>query len=365
MFDLADLEQAVQVVAQSTPPTPQHRWPGLCRRVGCEVWVKHENHTLIGAFKVRGGLVLLDELQRAGDLPERIVTATRGNHGQSIPFAARRYGVPVTVLAPKGNSVEKNAAMVGWGAELAEFGDDFEDARVEAIRRAEATGAYLAPPFHPALARGVATYALELFNAVRDLHAVYVPIGMGSGICGLIRTRDLLGLSTEIVGVVAAGAPAMARSFAAGRLVATDAATTCADGVACRVPMQAPLDMVLAGAADVVEVDDASIAEAMRVLFTDTHNVAEGAGAAAFAALMQERTKRAGQRVAVVLSGGNVDAAVFREVLGVDPRRKAKLDALRQLQQRLALDAEGVAAWCRDTTRGRHRTSAQRLDRLL
>ena len=315
MFDLAGLEQAREVVAAAMPPTPQYCWPGLCRHLGGEVWVKHENHTPIGAFKVRGGLVLLDELKRAGRLPDRIVTATRGNHGQSIPFAARRFGVPVTVFAPQGNSVEKNQAMRGWGAKLIEFGNDFEDARLEAVRCAEAEGALIVPPFHPALVRGVATYALELFSAVAALDAVYVPIGMGSGICGLIRTRDLLGLKTDIVGVVAAKAPAMARSLAAGEVVATDSADTFADGMACRVPMAEPLAIVRKGAARVVEVSEAEIAEAMSTLYRLTHNVAEGAGAAALAALTQERARQAGKRVGVILSGGNVDAEVFRAVL--------------------------------------------------
>ena len=315
MFDLAGLEQARDVVAAAMPPTPQYCWPGLCRHLGAEVWVKHENHTPIGAFKVRGGLVLLDELKGSGQLPDRIFTATRGNHGQSIPFAARRLGVPVTVFAPKGNSVEKNQAMRGWGAELIEFGNDYEDARREAVRRAEAEGVLIVPPFHPALVRGVATYALELFSAVAALDAVYVPIGMGSGICGLIRTRDLLGLKTDIIGVVAAKAPAMARSVAAGEVVATDSADTFADGLACRVPMAEPVAIVQQGAARVVQVSEAKIAEAMRTLYRLTHNVAEGAGAAALAALEQERERQAGRRVGVILSGGNVDAEVFRAVL--------------------------------------------------
>ncbi|MCY3838708.1 MAG: threonine dehydratase [Gammaproteobacteria bacterium] len=316
MFDLTDLEAAQRVVARAMPPTPQYRWPGLCRRTGCEVWLKHENHTPTGAFKVRGGLVLLDELAQAGKLPQRMVTATRGNHGQSVPFAAVPQGVKVSVFAPKGNSVEKNAAMVGWGAELVEAGNDYDEAREAANRHADTEGALYVPPFHPALVRGVATYALELFTAVPDLDAVYVPIGMGSGICGLIRARDLLGLKTEIVGVVAARAPAMARSVAAGRVVETDAADTFADGMACRVPMPEPLEIVLRGAARVAEVSEAGIAAAMRALYADTHNVAEGAGAAAFAALMEERERQRGKRVAVILSGGNVDGDVFREVLG-------------------------------------------------
>ena len=255
MFDLVELRQAQEVVARHMSPTPQYAWPGLGGVSGCEVWLKHENHTPICAFKVRGGLVLLDELQRGPGLPHKMVTATRGNHGQSIPYAACRLGVPVTVYAPRGNSQEKNAAMTGWGAELVEFGDDFEESRLESVRVADAEGAMKVPPFHPALVRGVATYALELFEAVADLDAVYVPIGMGSGVCGVIRTRDLLGLQTEVIGVVAKKAAALARSLEAGRVVASDTANTFADGMACRVPMEEPLAMIRAGAERVVEVD--------------------------------------------------------------------------------------------------------------
>ena len=318
----ADMERARQVVGEAMSPTPQYSWPGLCARAGCEVWLKHENHTPIGAFKVRGGLVYLDELKRCGELSSgsatpRLVTATRGNHGQSIPFAARRYDVPTTVFVPHGNSVEKNAAMRAWGAELVEFGHDFDAAREESERQAAANGALQVPAFHPAFVRGAATYALELFNAVTDLDAVYVPIGMGSGICGLIGARDLLGLKTEIVGVVATGAPAMARSFEAGRVVETNAATTFADGMACRVPMPEALAIIRASAARIVEVGDDEIASAMRAIYADTHNVAEGAGAAAFAALLKERQQRGetDQRLAAILTGGNVDADVFRSVL--------------------------------------------------
>ena len=316
MFNLDGLRQARDVIARHMPPTPQYRWPGLCDLAGCEVWLKHENHTPIGAFKVRGGLVLLDELRRGPGLPRKIVTATRGNHGQSIPYAACRLGVPVTVYAPKGNGVEKNAAMMGWGADLIEFGDDFEESRLEAVRVAEEEDAMIVPPFHHALVRGVATYALELFEAVAKLDAVYVPIGMGSGVCGVIQVRDLLGLKTEVIGVVAKNAAAMARSMEAGRVVATDSANTIADGMACRVPMEEPLQIVSKGAARLVEVGDEEIAEAMRVLYRNTHNLAEGAGAAAFAALMQEREKQSGRKVAAILTGGNVDAEVFRRVLG-------------------------------------------------
>ena len=315
MFTLDELAQAQTLIAAHMAPTPVYRWPGLCRRAGCDVWLKHENHTPIGAFKVRGGLVYLNELSRGQRLPRGIVTATRGNHGQSIPFAARLYGVPVTVLVPEGNSVEKNAAMRGWGADVVEHGRDFDMAREEAGRRAEAEELLFAPSFHPALVRGVATYALELFRAVGDLDRVYVPIGMGSGICGLIATRDLLGLKTKIVGVVAAEAPAVALSVAAGRIVETNSADTFADGMACRVPMPEPLAIIRPGAARVIQVTEAEIAAAMRALYADTHNVAEGAGAAAYAGLMQERGGLKGRRVAAILTGGNVDTDVFRTVL--------------------------------------------------
>lgn len=315
MFDLAELQAAHRTVQQAMAPTAQYRWPCLCRSVGCEVWVKHENHTPIGSFKLRGGLVLIEELAAGGRMPAELVTATRGNHGQSIPFAARRFGVPVTVCVPKGNSREKNEAITAWGGELVEAGEDLEAASAEAERRAESGAALGVPSFHPALVRGVATYAWELFQAVRDIDSIYVPIGKGSGICGVIRTRDLLGLSTEVVGVVAAGAPAMARSVAAGRLVSTAAAATMADGIACRTPHAEAFEIVRQGAARIVEVSEAEIAQAMRILYRTTHNVAEGAGAAALAALRQERLRQTGRRVAVVLSGGNVDADVFRAVL--------------------------------------------------
>jgi threonine dehydratase len=317
-FSLADLEAAAATVYRTMPATPQYLWPLLATDLGCEVWVKHENHTPTGAFKVRGGLVMLDRLAREGQLPAGMITATRGNHGQSIPFAARRHGVPVTVLVPRGNGREKNASMRGWGAELIEYGADFDTARVEAARLAEARGLAFVPSFHPLLVLGVATYALELFRAVSELDTVYVPIGMGSGICGLIRTRELLGLGTEIVGVVSSGADAFARSLAAGHVVETAVARTFADGMACRVPMPEAFDVVREGAARIVTVTDGEVARAMRDLYRATHNVAEGAGAAALAALRREAPRQRGRRVAVILTGGNVDAGLFADVLRGD-----------------------------------------------
>lgn len=316
LFTLDALQTARALVYRHMPPTPQFAWPLLADRVGTEVWVKHENHTPTGAFKVRGGLVYLDELTRSQPDCPGIVTATRGNHGQSIPFAARAFGIPVEVLVPKGNSVEKNSAMRGWGASVETFGDDFEDARQEAVRRGEEDGKHIIGPFHEPLVRGVATYALELFEAVPDLDVVYAPIGMGSGICGLITVRDLLGLKTEIVGVVSAGADAYALSYEAGKVVSTNTTrTVLGDGMDCRAPWEQPVDIIHKGAARVVRVTDDEIAEAMRIYYTDTHNIAEGAGAAPLAAALQERDRLKGQKTGVILSGGNVDSDKFAKVL--------------------------------------------------
>ncbi len=313
LFTLDQLEAAAALVGTRVPPTPQYAWPLLAERAGCEVWVKHENHTPIGAFKVRGGLVYMDEMRRSG--VKEVATATRGNHGQSIPFAATPLGIRARIWAPEDNSVEKNAAMRAWGAELTLHGRDFDEARLECIRVAAEEGLHMVPSFHPLLVRGVATYALELLRAAPPLDVVYVPIGMGSGCCGLIETRDLLGLKTEIVGVVSAHADAYARSFEAGRAVETDSARTFADGMACRSPAEDALEIMSRGLARMVRVTDDEVADAMRALYADTHNLAEGSGATAFAALMQERERMAGRRAGVILSGGNVDRAWFAEVI--------------------------------------------------
>ncbi|MFJ4054343.1 threonine dehydratase [Pseudomonas sp. NPDC089743] len=315
MFDLAALREAADYVHQHVPATPQHAWPLLAERLGCKVWVKHENHAPTGAFKVRGGLVYVRSLLAGGNPPRGLVTATRGNHGQSMALAARQAGIALVIVVPEGNSSEKNAAMRSLGAELVEYGVDFDVAREEAARLAEELGYAMVPSFHPELVRGVATYALELFEAVRDLDCVYVPIGMGSGICGLIQARNLLGLSTQIVGVVSSAADAYAQSFEQGRIVTTATAETFADGMACRVPHPQAFALVHEHAARIVRVTDSEVAEAMRVYHEATHNTAEGAGAAALAALMQERERQAGKRVAVVLSGANVDRGRYAQIL--------------------------------------------------
>jgi threonine dehydratase len=309
--DLAALESAAELVYRVMPATPQICWPLLCARACAEVWVKHENHTPTGAFKVRGGIVYMDQLRRLEPGVTGVATATRGNHGQSVAFAAARSGLRAVIVVPHGNSPEKNAAMRAFGAELIEHGADFQEAYEYLVGFAEAESLHLVRSFDPALVAGVGTYALELFRAVPSLETVYVPVGMGSGICGVIAARNALGLRTEIVGVVASGAPAYALSFAAGRAV-TAGADTMADGLACRVPDPAALEIMLAGASRFVTVDDAEIQAAMRHLFSDTHSAAEGAGAAALAALLKERS---GRRCAVILSGANVDSEVFARVL--------------------------------------------------
>jgi threonine dehydratase len=312
MFSLPELEAALALVHQSFPGTPQYQWPLLAERSGTELWVKHENHTPTGAFKLRGGLIYAERLRRERPHVRGIVSATRGNHGQSLAWAGRRYGVDVTVVVPQGNSVEKNAAMRAFGARLIEHGDDFEMARDEASRLAVAEHLEFAPSFAPDLVKGVATYALELFRAAPPLDALYVPIGLGSGICGAILVRDLLGLATEIIGVQAAGAAAYARSFDEGRVVALNRADTQADGVAVRLPDADAFAIIRQGASRIVTVSDDAIAEAIRAYWTDTHNLVEGAGAAPFAALLQEKARMAGKRVGVVISGGNIDLALFR-----------------------------------------------------
>jgi len=311
-----DIEQAARCVYQVMPATAQYAWPLLAERLGCTVWVKHENHTPTGAFKVRGGITFMRWLKQAHPNVRGIVSATRGNHGQSVALAAAAAGLRALIVVPLGNSVEKNNAMRGFGGEVVEFGRDFDEAREEAARLAQTQGLYLVPPFHFELVKGVATYALELFTAAPVLHTVYVPIGCGSGICAVIAARDALGLDTQVVGVVSTEAAAAKLSFESGSLCETASANTFADGLAVRKPIPEAFERYLAGAARIVSVDDAEIAEAMRVYYTDTHNLAEGAGAAALAALMQERGAMAGKKVGVILSGGNVDRTVYAKVIG-------------------------------------------------
>ena len=318
MFNLDQLERAHEIVGHAVPPTPAHAWPLLSERLGANAIVKHENHTPAGAFKVRGGLVYVDHLKRDHPQVRGLITATRGNHGQSVAFAGRRHGLPVTIYVPHGNSVEKNRAMAAFGANLIEYGEDFQAAREEAVRVARRDGLEMVPSFHRDIVLGVATYALELFRAAPDLDVLYVPIGQGSGICGCILARDLLGLKTEIVGVQSTEAPSYALSFAAGTIVSTNSSNTLADGMATRVPDADALVIIRKGASHIVQVTDDEVGSAIRALWTDTHNLAEGAGAAALAAALQEKPKLRGKRVGLVLSGGNIDFELFRRWVMAD-----------------------------------------------
>jgi threonine dehydratase len=321
LFTLDELHQAAALVHRQMDPTPQYRWPLLAARTGAEVWVKHENHGPTGAFKVRGGITYIDWLGRTDPACPGIITATRGNHGQSQARAAVAAGLRAVIYVPRGNSLEKNAAMRAFGAELVEFGEDFDEAKDEAVRVAGAQGLHRVPPFDRELVRGVATYGLEFFTACPDLDTVYVPIGAGSGICGVIAARDALGLATEVVGVVSAEAPCAKLSAEAGRPIATNSSRTFADGMAVRVPVAEALAIYGPGAARIVAVTEAEIAAAVRAYYTDTHNLAEGAGAAALAALIRERDLMRGRKVGLILSGGNIDTGWMATILRGDTPR--------------------------------------------
>jgi len=318
MFKLSEIEDAAALVHQHVPPTPQHRWPLLCRRTGCEVWVKHENHTPIGAFKLRGGITYLSDLRRRQPDVPGVITATRGNHGQSIASAAAILGLKATIVVPERNSVEKNAAMTAQGGNLVIHGHDFQAALEHARELAAADGLYMIESFEPALVVGVASYSFELFNKLPDLDTVYVPIGLGSGICGTMASRDALDRKAKVVGVVAENAAAYALSFAQGKPVSTNSADTFADGMACRVPVAGAVALINAGAERIVTVTEEEIKSAVRAYYSDTHNLAEGAGAAPLAALIKEKDRMAGKKVGLVLSGGNIDKALYREILAKD-----------------------------------------------
>ncbi|WP_306004826.1 threonine dehydratase [Aquicoccus porphyridii] len=315
MFTEAELDDAHRLVTRYMTPTPAHDWPLLAQALGSQVIVKHENHAPTGAFKVRGGITFMDWLKRNHPRMQGIVTATRGNHGQSQARAATAMGLRAKIFVPHGNSTEKNAAMRAFGAELVEHGADFDEARGAAMRAAETEPLFPVPPFHTELVRGVATYGLELFRAHPDLDVVYVPVGCGSGLCGTLAARDALGLSTEIVGVVSDRAAGAKLSVEAGHLVETNAADTFADGMAVRVPVGEAFDIYSEKAHHIGAVSDAEIADAIRLYYTATHNLAEGAGAAALALALREKDRLEGRKVGVVLSGGNIDMGWFRTLL--------------------------------------------------
>ncbi|SCK21561.1 threonine dehydratase [Variovorax sp. HW608] len=317
-FTPEEVESARAIVRATVPPTPQYAWPLLRERLGITVWVKHENHTPAGAFKVRGGLTYFDALVRNEPNVAGVISATRGNHGQSVGWAARRYGIPATIVVPHGNSVEKNAAMRALGVTLLEHGDEFQSAREHAIALAAERGLHMVPSYHRELVRGVMTYWLEFFESFApgdEPDVVYVPIGLGSGFCAAAAARAFTSAHSKLIGVVSAHATSFLDSYRAGRVIAAPVSTRLADGMACRIAEDEALQVILREAEDIVAVSDDEVAEAMRVLFADTHNVAEGAGAAALAAAMQQRERLQGRSAGVALTGGNVDSDVFARVL--------------------------------------------------
>jgi threonine dehydratase len=313
--DKSELDAAAQIVYRAMPPTPQYSWPLLNEALGAEAWIKHENHTPTGAFKVRGGLVYIQELSRRAPQVRGVISATRGNHGQSVGFAVRRHGLHATIVVPHGNSREKNAAMRALGVNLIEHGHDFQESREHARRLADAERLHMIPSYHRDLVSGVASYWMELFSAQADLDTVFVPIGQGSGICAAIAAREALGLSTRIVGVVSAHALAYKLSFEQKRRIESPVSTVTADGMACRVPDEESLDIILRHADDVVAVSDEEVEAAMRLYYLATHNLAEGAGAAPLAAALQMKERLSGRRIGLPLCGGNVDHDRFARIL--------------------------------------------------
>jgi len=312
---LDEIAEAQKLVYALMSPTPQISWPLLNQKLEASVWVKHENHTPIGAFKARSAVAYAAELFRNADGIKGMITATRGNHGQSVALAGQRFKVPVTIVVPYGNSIEKNTAMRSQGAHLIEFGKDFQESREHAEKLAQEQGLHFVPNYHHGIVKGVATYWMELFSAIPDLDRAYVPVGMGSGICAACAVRNGMNLKTKIVGVVSEGAPAHALSFEARRKIEAPVTTLIADGMACRLPDEEALEIMLRYVDHIVQVSDDEIRNAMRIYFSDTHNVVEGAGAAALAAALKEKRSFRGKRIALIATGGNVDREVFAQVL--------------------------------------------------
>src|SRR5579863_8478375 len=312
---LEEVRAAAETVYRLMQVTPQYRWPLLCERLGTEVWVKHENHTPIGAFKSRTAIVYAEELLKRQPGTRGLVAATRGNHGQSVALAAQRNKLECVIVVPHGNSVAKNAAMRAQGANLIEHGDDFQSSLEHARELAGKRGYHLVPPYHRDIVLGVETYWLELFTAVQEIDVAYVPIGMGSGICSAATVRNALGLKTKLVGVVSDQAPTYALSLQQKQIVEAPSTTKLADGLACRLGNEEALEVMLENVDHIVRVTDDEVAAAMRAMFTDTHNVIEGAGAASLAAATKELPSLKGKRVALIATGGNVDQDVFARVL--------------------------------------------------
>ena len=312
---LSEIESAAPLVDAVVPPTPAFSWPLLNARAGCELWVKHDNHTAIGSFKIRGAVHYLARLVERERGVRGVIAATRGNFGQAIAFAARRHGLTATIVVPHGNSPEKNRAKHALGAELVEHGEDFQAALEHAEELSRTRALHYVPSFHPDLVLGNAVSALAFLRQTPALDVVYVQIGLGSGICAMLAARDALGLKTKIIGIAAERAPAVAHSFEQRAVVSHAVSTRIADGMACRTPDADALQHMLRGIARVVRVSDDEIEAAMRAFFSDTHNTVEGAAATGLAAVLRERASLAGQRIGIVCTGSNVDAEVFARVL--------------------------------------------------
>jgi threonine dehydratase len=312
---LARIREAQDILYRYMPPTPQYSWPLINQRLGAEAWIKHENHTPVGAFKLRGALIYIDWLKQTQPSLRGVVAATRGNHGQGVAMAARLHGLKSVIVVPHGNSVEKNRAMIAQGAELVEHGKDFQESLEFARTLSNDCGFVMIDSFHERLVMGTATYALEFFTSAPQLDVVYVPVGLGSSICGVSAVRNVLGLSTQIIGVVASGSPSYSLSFLQRNIVEAPSQTAIADGLACRTPNAGAMEIIWQNVARMVEVSDPEIEDAMRALYHDTHNLAEGAAAAAFAGAMREKDANRGKRIGIIFTGGNVDAAVFARVL--------------------------------------------------
>lgn len=312
---IAEIQAAGELIYRFMRPTPQYCWPLLSERLGTEVWLKHENHTPIGAFKARSAVAYVDALMKREPATRGLITATHGNYGQAVALAAKQFGLSATILVPQGNSREKNAAMRAQGSTLIEYGVDYQAARERAVELAREQGLHMVQPFHYDIVRGVGTYWLELFSSLKNIDVAYVPIGMGSGICAAAAVRNGLGLKTKLIGVVSAHALCFALSFAQRKPVEAPATTKISDGLACRKAEEEPLSILLENIDRIVTVTDGEVEDSMRHIFTDTHNIVEGAGAAGLAAALKEKEQLRGKRVALVATGANVDREVLARIL--------------------------------------------------
>jgi threonine dehydratase len=316
---LGDVYVARQRIADVVRPTPLLQHALLTSETGLDIWVKHENHNPTSAFKVRGGLNLVRSLSR-DERAHGVVTASTGNHGQSIAMACQQESVRCTVFVPQGNNPEKNAAIAALGATVDEGGRDFDEARERCEQRAAATGArYVHSANEPLLLAGVGTYALEIFETLPSVDVILVPIGGGSGACGNCIVRSALGAHTRVIGVQAANADAFTRSFRSGTRVIGESAQTFAEGMATRVTFDLTFELLTRELDDVVVLSEEELAAGVRLALRTTHNLAEGAGAASLAAAMKLRESLRGQRVVAVMSGGNLDAAKLRAIVQSTP----------------------------------------------